>query len=130
MAKSLNVVETMERVGRQLQQQYGDEPIPRAEIVQQVADECGCTKGSVLPCDHCYNRTNNGVRPENPLMFLHVGEERSGLYRFVGVNHPYTGPLHHYPKDGPPQQVGEWVAGQLQYTGGQASGPGHEDADA
>lgn len=121
MSKSLNIVETMEDVSRRLQQHYGDDPIPRADIVQQTAAACGCTNDSVLPSDHCYNRTNNGIRLENTPMFLHVGDERSGLYRFVGQNHPYTGPLHHYPKGGPPRQVGEWVAGRLQYTGGQVS---------
>jgi hypothetical protein len=127
MTRAMNVVETMERVGRRLQQHYGDQPIPRAEIVQQVADECGCAKGSVLPSDHCYNRTNNGIRLENAPMFLHVGDERSGLYRFVGLNYPYTGPLYHYPKGGPPLQVGEWVAGQLRYTGGEAPDQGSEN---
>lgn len=33
MARSLNVTETLERVGRRLQQHYGEEPIPRAELV-------------------------------------------------------------------------------------------------
>jgi hypothetical protein len=97
MAKSLNVTETLERVGRRLQQHYGDKPIPRAELVQQVASECGCTEGSVLPSDHCYNRTNHGVGLRHKRLFLHVGR---GLYRFVGENYPYTGPVHHYPKAG------------------------------
>jgi hypothetical protein len=118
MAKSLKVVETLERVGRRLHARYGDQPIPRSELVKQVADECGCSKGSVLPSDHCYNRTNNGIRLENTPMFIHVGNEKSGLYQFVGVDHAYTGPLYHYPQDDTPRQVGEWVAGHLTYFGG------------
>ncbi len=125
MAKSLNVVETMERVGRQLQQHYGEKPIPRAKIVEQVAEKCGCAKTSVIPSDHCYNRTNNGIPMENAPMFLH---EQSGLYRFVGLNYPYTGPLYHCPKDGPPQKVGEWVEGKLQYLAPDACGADSEDA--
>ena len=114
MATSQRIVETMERVGRRLQEQYGDRDIPRAEIVRQVVEDCDCGSSSVLPSDHCYNRTNEGILPPpaNMPMFEHVG---SGRYRFVGLNHPYTGPLYHYPKGGPRRQVGEWVKGRLKW---------------
>jgi hypothetical protein len=107
----------MDHVGRGLQQRYGSAPIPRIEIVEEVAKECGCARESVIPSDHCYDRTHEGIRLENEPMFVHVGQPRSGLYRFLGRNYPYTGPLFHYPKGGSPQQVGEWVSGQLRYFG-------------
>ena len=110
MAKFLNVVETLERVGCRLQAEHGDQPIPRAELEEQVAQECGCVPGSVLPSDHCYNRTNDGIPADNIPMFIHEG---AGLYRFVGPAYPYTGPLMHHPKGGQPRQVGEWVQGKL-----------------
>ncbi|MBM3457162.1 MAG: hypothetical protein FJX77_01310 [Armatimonadetes bacterium] len=123
MAKRMNVAGTLEKVGRRLQVQYGAQPIPRAALVQHVVSACGCTEDSVLPSDHCYDRTNNGIPLKNSPMFLHIGAERSGLYRFVGLNYQYTGPLYHYPRNGPPRQVGEWVAGKLYYFGGEKGSP-------
>jgi hypothetical protein len=38
-------------------------------------------------------------------MFLHVGGQRSGRYRFVGRDYPYTGPVDHYPQGGQSRQV-------------------------
>jgi hypothetical protein len=118
MSPHLTVVEVLERVGRRLQMERGDEPIPRAELQSQVAQECGCAPESVMPSDHCYNRTNDGIRLNNTPMFIH---EDHGRYRFVGRGYPYTGPLMHYPKGQPPRQVGQWMAGKLQYGGGELS---------
>lgn len=132
MTWSLGVVEALERVGRRLQQSHGDEPIPLREIVQQVVAECGCGSDSVLPSDHCYDRINDGialVSSDGPReidmkwrpMFEHVGHDRSGLYRFRGRDYAFTGRLVHYPKGGTPREVGQWVKGELRYTGGPAA---------
>ena len=91
------IPETMELVGRRLQEARGIQPIRREEIVTAVVGDCGCSPASVLPSDHCYNRTNNGVRPHHVPMFLHVGEQSSGLYQFVGLGYTYTGPVDHFP---------------------------------
>lgn len=69
--------------------------IKRAELVEQVARECGCAKSSVIPSDHCYNRTNKGLRNYHIKLFLH---EEEGLYRFVGRNYPYDGVVVHRPR--------------------------------
>ena len=81
--------------------------------------------GSVLLSDHCYNRTNDGIPPPpaNMPMFEHDGDERSGQYRFVGLNYPYTGPLCHYPMGGPRRQVGEWAKGRLKWYARQQHAP-------
>lgn len=114
MRRPMNVVEALERVGRRLQATYGDRPIPRKVLRDEAVRECGCSPGSGLPSDFCYNRTNNGIHLENTPMFIH--EER-GLYRFVGRGFCYTGKLMHYPMGGLPRQVGEWVNGVLTFTG-------------
>jgi hypothetical protein len=110
MADHLHIFETLERVGGRLQAAYGDELIPRAELVKQVAAECGCSPDSVIPSDHCYNRTNDGMPEDNTPIF--ILEER-GLYRFVGRAYSYTGALWHHPTGGEPYQIGQWVAGKL-----------------
>ena len=48
--------------------------------------------------------------PEVVAMFVQVGR---GLYRYVGRDHPYTGPVMHTPQGGDPRQVGEWVGGEF-----------------
>jgi hypothetical protein len=107
---SLTVVEVMELVGRRLQNEHGDRPIPTAELVEQVVRECGCSRGSVLSKDHCYNWINKGIPTDNTPMFV---QDSRGSYRFLGRNYPYTGPVMHWPKSQQPRQVGEWVRGKL-----------------
>ena len=116
MAKMLEVERALERIGRELREVHGENPIPRDEIVRRVAEACDCARGSVIPSDYCYDRINDGVRPaEHVPMFERIGR---GLYKFLGRNYPYDGPLIHYPKDGPPRQVGQWVKGELRTAGG------------
>ena len=91
------IAETMELVGHRLQEARGEQPITRTEIVRAVVDDCGCSTSSVLPSDHCYNRTNDGVKPHHVPMFLHIGDQSSGLYQFVGRDYFYTGTVDHFP---------------------------------
>jgi hypothetical protein len=93
------IVEAMERIGRELQEQAGDKPILRSEIVRRVVAVTGCTEASVIPSDHCYNRTNKGIRPHHVPLFLHVGR---GQYRFVGRDQAYVGSVVRHPKGGRP----------------------------
>jgi hypothetical protein len=123
----MDIEKALERVARRLRQIHGDRPIPRAEMVRQVSVECGCARGSVIPSDYCYDRINDGIRPrEHAPMFVHEGR---GLYRFVGRNYPYDGPLYHHPKSGLRQQVGQWVAGRLQPFGGKREKQGQADQE-
>jgi len=119
MAVKLTVVEAMAQVAKELQEPNGEAPIGQAEIVQKVAKRCGCKTNGVMPADHCYNRRNDGI-PREPRkwvpMFEHVGP---GLYKFLGLNCKYTGPLYHWPKGGQQKQVGEWQAGKLKYFDGE-----------
>ncbi len=115
MPKSMRVVEALERVARRLQQEKGDQPLRRRDLEKAVARDCGCAEKSVLPSDHCYDRTNDGISPDLPAMFLHCGR---GLYRFVGRDYPYSGPQMHYPQGGKPRQVAVWVNGVRTDTAG------------
>lgn len=85
-------------------------------MIEAVVAECGCQPRSVLPTDRCYNRTNNGIKMENSPVFIYEGPS---LFRHVGPNHQFTGPLIHKPKGkGEAEQVvGHWIEGKLEYTG-------------
>ena len=81
MANRLSIPDAIDQVGRQLQQQYGNRPIPREDIVKEVVKLTGYSAGSVMPKDFCYNRTNLGARPVEYCVFE---EEGSGYFRYVG----------------------------------------------
>lgn len=116
MSRSLDIAGACDRVGHRLRAEYGTEPIPGAVLIAEVVKECGCQPGSVIPTDRCYNRTNNGIQLQNNPIFIYEGPS---LFRYVGLNYPFTGPLLHKPKDNsqPERIVGQWVNGHLQYTG-------------
>lgn len=114
-----NIADVLERVARRLDAANPGQPLRGAELAELVAIECGCARSSVLPSDHCYNRTNNGIPSDNDPMFEHVGDgERSGLYRFLGRHARYSGLQWHYPKGGARRVVGHWDNGKLQPGGG------------
>lgn len=102
--KNSVIMKTLEEVGRQLQLKYGEKTIPCSDLVKEVATKCGCSPGSVLPSDYCYNLWNEGIPLDHARFFLHEGEKRSGYYAFKGRNFTYNGPIHHFPKGhkGPP----------------------------
>ena len=106
----MTVKEALEHVGPRLQGRHGPNPIPVAELRREAAPVGGFSEASVLPSDFCYNRTNAGVRPGHAPLFLYV---KAGMYRYVGPNHPYTGPLMHQPKGEAERQIGEWQDGVL-----------------
>ena len=112
MAASPKIVEVLERVGQRLSEVSEGRPLQRKLLVEEVAAECGCKMGSVLPSDHCYNRVNDGLPPDHTPMFVHEGK---GLYRFIGKNAPYTGKRMHYPKgkNTQPRHVSDWELGVL-----------------
>jgi hypothetical protein len=81
MTNRLSIPAAIDQVGRQLQQQYGNRPIPRQDIVREVVRLTGYSASSVMPSDFCYNRTNLGARPVEYCVFE---EEGSGYFRYVG----------------------------------------------
>jgi hypothetical protein len=110
MSRSLDIAGACDRVGRELQLQYDPEPIPAAVLIEAVVAACGCKPGSVLPADRCYNRTNNGIPWKNSPVFICEGR---GLFRHVGPNYPYTGPVYHKPTGEPERIVGQRIEGRL-----------------
>jgi len=83
------------------------EVLSRSFIAQSVAELMGCPPDSVMPSDHCYNRTNAGVTTQQP-MFVMLDR---ASYRYVGRAAQYTGECIRYPKGGPPVVVGDWIDG-------------------
>ena len=86
MADRLSIPDAIDQAERQLQQRYGNKPIPREDIVREVVNLTGYSTSSVMPSDFCYNRTNKGARPVEYCVFL----EEAGGYRFVGRNYSAT----------------------------------------
>lgn len=99
----MTIPECVTEVGERLHGDYGDRPIPRADIVAEVLKIREVSADSIQPADHCYNRRNNGINSHHVPMFLHTGSEKSGLYKFVGLQYFYTGPVEEYPQDHTPQ---------------------------
>ena len=93
----MTIAEALEIAGRELQAAAGIQPIHRTAIIARVEELRECAEGSVIPSDHCYNRTNAGVRSSHIKLFLHMGEEKSGEYHFVGRDYPYSGPVDEFP---------------------------------
>ena len=86
------IAETMELVGHRLQEARGKEPITRAEIVRAVVDDCGCSTSCVLPSDHCYNRTNDGVNLTTSLCFFTLAISRPDYTSTLAVTTFIQGP--------------------------------------
>ena len=81
VANRMSIPDAIDQVGRTLQQQYGDKPIPSGDIIREVVKLTGYSSASVMPRDFCFNRTNKGARPVEYCVFE---EEGSGYYRYVG----------------------------------------------
>ncbi len=73
------------------------------EIVDMVLNKYpGTNRGSILPADYCYNRTNKGIKFDFHL-FKSISD---GSYEYLGPNFQYDGPV--YWKG---TQVGIWNKG-------------------
>ena len=69
--RKLTIRQALDQVGSELQPQYGDRPIPGAELKREVARRTGRTNESgIIPSDFCYNRTNEGIPLPNGPMFI------------------------------------------------------------
>ena len=69
----------------------------------------GTNRTSVIPSDYCYNIVNKGI-PFTFHIFEFLG---NGMYRCLGSDYPYTGPIHWKDK-----QVGEWNSGRHHFWDG------------
>jgi len=94
-----SIFDTIVRVVAPMQVAAGEEALATAAINEAVvaASPSGCSVGSVLVGDRCYNRHNDGgsVKLTDPKLFLHV---RHGFYKYVGASYPYTGPVFQKPR--------------------------------
>ncbi len=101
--------QVMGEAGQRLHAHHGDQPFSAAAIQREIERIGGYARASLLPSDYCYNLLNRaGISGTYPL-FIRVNR---GLYRYVGPDFPYTGPIHWKPKDGQERQVGHCVAGE------------------
>jgi hypothetical protein len=69
-------------------------------------------KGSIIPSDYCYNRTNgpfDTVCGRKPTLFEHVTRNR---YRLLGENYPYNGDIRHKVAKGREFIIGKRIDGE------------------
>jgi hypothetical protein len=79
------------------------------EIIDMVLQKFPDTnKSSVLPSDYCYNRINKDIEKKFRLGF-HVFESlNDNLYKYLGQESSYTGPIYWKGK-----KVGDWLKGKI-----------------
>jgi hypothetical protein len=102
----------LEQAGRELQLQYGNEPIPTGELVTRTARLARCSPSSVLPSDHAFNRVNRSAVSRVRPMFI---QEDRGQYRFVGPDYAYSGPILWQPAGEHERKVGSSVDGKATF---------------
>lgn len=110
MANNLSRVNVLEMVGKQLQAQYGDDPIPLKKIVEEALLICNYAKSSIIPSDFCYNSVNKdpaSASMANPMF----KKEGFGMYKFLGRKYPFSGDVSWTPKGALRRVVGVWVNG-------------------
>ena len=74
------------------------------EVVDMVLTRFPDTnRGSIMPADYCYNKTNKGNNFEFPFPLF---EYENGIYKYLGPDFPYTGKA--YWKG---ILIGEWIEG-------------------
>jgi len=80
-----------------------------AEIAEEMRVAFSTTRTGVLPSDYCYNVWNLPIRRRRYLFEL-VEKE---VYRYLGPDYPYSGPMVWRPRNGGPEVVvGQWSAGK------------------
>ena len=96
--------------GRNLQAKFGEKLLTTSAIKQEIVrlGEGEYKPGSIQPQDYCFNLINKAPYSFCYPMFEWV--ER-GRYRYLGPDHPYTGPIFWRPVRGRERQVGEWKDG-------------------
>ena len=95
-------------VGKNLQQQLGEELLLTEDLQQGIERLGGYTRGAILPTDYCYNRMNKAPFSFRFPVLEWVGR---GKFRYLGPNYNYTGPIYWKPRGEAERQVGEWKSG-------------------
>lgn len=112
MATNLLRVIAIESAGKQLQAQYGDEPIPRGEIIDEASRIGGYAKSSIIPSDFCYNCVNKDPVSASMANVMFVKVDR-GRYKFLGRGQSYSGEVTWTLKGGALRPVGMWINGNF-----------------
>lgn len=77
-------------------------PIGTLITTQQFKDALenlyGRSRGSYIPSDYCYNWKNKGIDFETQPHYFLKDETTRGLYKYVGKNYIYNGPIYCNPK--------------------------------
>lgn len=86
--------------------------ISAQELKHHLVTRFGTNESSVIPPDYCYNRVNKGIKFAKHTRFLEYVEP--GIYRCLGVNYPFNGPVYAQPK-GTNEEiiVGNWENGEF-----------------
>ena len=68
------------------------------------------------PTDICYNNYNNGLKdfPNGPLCLEYI-DEGKGMFRLIGSEYLYTGPVYQYRNSKKEKIVGNWFDGTFSW---------------
>ncbi len=100
--------EALKAAGEQLNAELGNRAHSTGAISQLAATIGNLAPTGLYPSDYCYNRINKGSRW--PPMFEQIEQ---GLYRYLGPQHPFTGPVYWRQAGTRDRPVGQWENGQL-----------------
>jgi hypothetical protein len=110
MSTEMSMNQAIEVACKQLQREYGEEPILSRVIRAAVEALRGQKPGAGLPADGCYNRFNAPRFEDNNPCFEYVSR---GYYKYLGFDYPYTGEVRYKPMGGVEQVVGRWQRGKF-----------------
>ena len=111
IAKSVIIDEQMRIIVNENISEYGlHYKISRGELYELLGARFQTKKGSIIPSDYCYDRTNKGIIfNKKPRLFAFLGK---GMYECLGDNYPFTGPVFTHEKGAKNKcEVGYWENG-------------------
>lgn len=79
-----------------------------SDVKSWLFEKYGTNPSSIMLYDYCYNRINDGTDFDKHI-FQYISR---GIYRYLGENYSFTGPIIHKPQGKKTEEVvGEWKNG-------------------
>ncbi len=96
-----------------------DVKMTRSEFINWIHEKCpdiSIEKNNMSPTDICYNNYNNGLKdfPNGPLCLEYI-DEGKGMFRLIGSEYLYTGPVYQYRNSKKEKIVGNWFDGTFSW---------------
>ena len=91
--EKLTIDEQMRIVVKEIISEYGMHyKISLKDFYELLGSRFGTNRGSVIPSDYCYNRTNKGIEfLKKPRLLCSLGD---GMYECLGEDYPFNEPVY------------------------------------